>query len=343
MKQLLFSALILGITATGWGQDVHFSSMDYSPLTLNPALAGANYDLQANINYRTQWNSIAAPFQTIAASTDMRLNSNKRTKSGHLAAGISFFNDRAGEERIATNNVNLSLAYHLMADRNNTIGLGLYGGFGQRSFDPNGGMWGSQYDGMAYDPALASGETFNNASFSMFDVGAGLVYTYSEDESRMRSNDGLKVNAGFAVYHVNRPNFSFINDGDENLYMRYSGFANASIGIGSTTMSIDPALYAQFQGPAMEILMGADYRVLLNEGSKVTGNLQRTSIGMGLFYRNQDALIARLLMDYGGITAGFSYDFNVSSLSEVSRARGGAEFFLRWVMDNPFSATRARI
>lgn len=343
MKRIVLSVLILGLGLTSTAQDVHFSSMDYSPLTLNPALAGANYDLQANINYRTQWNSVAAPFQTIAASADMRLNSNKRAKSGHLAAGLSFFNDLAGEERISTNNINLSLAYHLMADQNNTVGLGLYGGFGQRSFDPNGGMWGSQYDGMAYDPALSSGETFNNASFSMFDVGAGVVYTYSEGESRMRSNDGIKVNAGFAVYHVNRPNYSFINDGNEKLYMRYSGFANASIGIGSTTMSVDPALYAQFQGPAMEILMGADYRVLLNEGSKVTGNLQRTAVALGLFYRNQDAMIARMMVDYGGITAGFSYDINISSLSEVTKARGGAEFFLRWTMDNPFSATRARI
>lgn len=343
MKRIVLSTLIAAVGLAVNAQDVHFSSMDYSPLTLNPALAGANYDLHANINYRTQWNSVAAPFQTIAASADMRLNSNKRAKSGHLAAGLSFFNDRAGEERISTNNINLSLAYHLMADQNNTVGLGLYGGFGQRSFDPNGGMWGSQYDGMAYDPALSSGETFNNSSFSMFDVGAGLVYTYSEGESRMRSNDGVRVNAGFAVYHVNRPNFSFINDGDEKLYMRYSGFANASIGIGSTTMSVDPALYAQFQGPAMEILMGADYRVLLNEGSKVTGNLQRTAIALGLFYRNQDAMIARMMVDYGGITAGFSYDINISSLSEVTKARGGAEFFLRWTMENPFSATRARI
>lgn len=72
-------------------QDVHFSNMEQSPLTLNPALAGANHDIQAIINYRTQWNTVGAPFQTIAASADMRLNSNKRSKNGHLAVGLNLF------------------------------------------------------------------------------------------------------------------------------------------------------------------------------------------------------------------------------------------------------------
>lgn len=343
MKKLILSAIVGVISFGTFAQDVHFSSMDFSPLTLNPAMAGANYDLQANVNYRTQWNSVATPFQTIAASADMRLNANKRNSSGHLAAGVNFFNDRAGQERISTNNVNISLAYHLKMNQNNTIGLGIYSGFGQRSFDPNGGMWGSQYNGLNYDAALPSGETFNNASFSMFDAGAGLVYTYSEGESRMRSNDGLRINAGFAAYHVNRPNYSFINDGDEKLYMRFSAFANASIGIGSTNMSLEPAIYAQFQGPALEVLMGTDYRILINEGSKRTGNVKRTSIAIGGFYRNQDAVVARISMSYDGLTGGFAYDFNISSLTVVSNARGGAEFFLRWTMENPFSATRARI
>lgn len=343
MKKLILSTILGVISFSAFAQDVHFSSMDFSPLTLNPAMAGANHDLQANVNYRTQWNSVAAPFQTIAASADMRLNANKRNSSGHLAAGINFFNDRAGQERISTNNVNISLAYHLKMNRNNTIGLGIYSGFGQRSFDPNGGKWGSQYNGMSYDAELPSGETFNNASFSMFDAGAGLVYTYSEGESRMRSNDGLKINAGFAAYHVNRPNYSFINDGDEKLYMRFSAFANASIGIGSTNMSLEPAIYAQFQGPALEVLMGTDYRILINEGSKRTGNVKRTSIAIGGYYRNQDAVVARISMSYAGLTGGFAYDFNISSLTVVSNARGGAEFFLRWTMENPFSATRARI
>ena len=191
--------LILGLAGvvsfSSFSQDIHFSNMDYSPMTLNPGLAGANYDLQAISNYRTQWNAVpgAAPFSTIAVSADMRLNPNKRQRSGNIALGINFFNDQAGVNRISTNNVALSLAYHLFVGDKSTVGLGLQSGFGQRTLDAANGMWGSQYDGLTYNAALPSGENLGSPSFSFLDAGAGFVYTYGSDESRMRANDNIKV------------------------------------------------------------------------------------------------------------------------------------------------------
>jgi type IX secretion system PorP/SprF family membrane protein len=345
MKLKSLIIIVLGIVSTNsFAQDIHFSNMEFSPMTLNPALAGANYDLQAISNYRTQWNAVpgAAPFNTIAVSADMRLNPNKRQRSGNLAAGINFFNDQAGVNRISTNNVAISLAYHLFVGDNSTIGLGLQSGFGQRTLDAANGMWGSQYDGIQYNSSLSSGENLGTPSFSYLDAGAGVVYTYGTDESRMRANDNVRINAGYAVFHVNRPSFSFTG-GDDNLYMRHSLFANASISVGSTNFAIEPGVYTQVQGPSTEILMGSDIRVLLKEGSKVTGNIQRTSVAMGVFYRNRDAVVARAMFNYSGMAIGFSYDFNISSLTEVTNARGGAEFFLRWIMDSPLNATKARI
>ena len=345
MKKLGFFILVFELFYTNiYAQDIHFSNMDYSPLTLNPALAGANNNIQVITNYRTQWNAVptAVPYNTIAFSGEMRINSKQSSKNGHLAAGLNLFNDRAGINRITSNNVGLSLAYHLLLNENNTIGLGLQTGFGQRSLDATDGMWGNQYNGTNYDPTLSNGEVFSTASFSFFEAGSGLVYTYGSKETQMRSNDGLKINAGYAVFHVNRPKFSF-NGGDDKLYMRHAIFANAKIGIGNTTMNIEPGIYAQIQGPSNNILFGTDYRVLLKEGSKVTGNIQRTSVAFGVFYRNKDAVISRILFNYAGFGVGFAYDFNVSKLSEITNSRGGAEFFLRWVMDSPFATSKARI
>ena len=49
-------------------------------MNLNPALAGAHFDMQALVNYKTQWKSVAAPFKTIGASFDMRFNKKKGKK-----------------------------------------------------------------------------------------------------------------------------------------------------------------------------------------------------------------------------------------------------------------------
>lgn len=343
--KIILSTLLLGTLFSNHsiGQDIHFSNMDYSPLTLNPGLAGAKHEANATLNYRSQWNSISTPFTTIAAGADMRIKAGKNNKNGIFAAGINLYNDRAGDNVINTNNVGLSIAYHLKIDQKSTIGLGMQAGFIQRTLDASSGMWSSQYNGVAYDPAISSGETFGNPSFARFDVGAGVVYSLGTNEKNMRANDGMKLNAGYAVFHINRPSYSFFNSEDDPLYMRHAAFVNASFGISNTTMFIDPGVYFQMQGPSMEIMIGTDYKVMLSDGSKVTGNIKNSFVALGLFYRNNDAIVPRVIYGYSDFSLGMSYDFNISKLSQVTRSRGGIEFFLSWAMDRSISKTKSRI
>jgi type IX secretion system PorP/SprF family membrane protein len=338
------TVLLLGSLAgfRSLAQDIHFSQMEYSPLTLNPALAGANSPMQGIVNYRSQWNSVAVPYKTIAASFDMRFNEKNRNKKGIIAGGINFFNDQAGDLKVNTNNVNLNLAYHLMLNRNSTLGLGIYSGFGQRSIDPNSGRWGTQYDGLAYNAALPSQETFNNATFSFFDAGTGLVYAYRKNQGYTTQNNQLSINAGFAAYHVNRPGYSYLDQNTEKLLMRYSAFANAEIGIQNTKGSVLPGIYFQRQGTSMEIFYGAYYKYILSSGSAATGFTRPMSLSFGLFNRFADAMVAKIMFEYDQYSAGFAYDVNISSLTTVSKARGGFEVFLRFNM-NDGGGFRARI
>lgn len=311
-------------------QDVHFSQMAYSPLNVNPALAGANSTIQGIVNYRSQWNSVAEPYQTIGASIDGRFNDGKRTKAGILAGGLSFFNDRAGDMLVTTNNVNLNLAYHLLLGQKSSLGIGIYGGFGQRSIDVADGRWGSQYDGTSYNTALPSNEVFNSPSFSYFDAGTGLVYTYKKNDGYMTQNNQRMINAGVAFYHVNNPHYSFIDNGSEKLFMRWSIFANAEIGIANTKGALLPGVYFNRQKSTMEILYGTYYRITLAEGSKITGFNKPFFLHLGLFHRWGDALVAKTTLQWSDISAGFAYDINISSLTQVSSARGGFEIFLRY-------------
>ena len=335
MKKLIRISLYFGLLGLGFNassQDVHFSHMEYSPMTLNPALAGANGPLQGIVNYRSQWNSVAEPYKTIAASFDGRFNENKRNKSGIIAGGINFYNDQSGDLKVNTNNVNLNLAYHLILDKSSTLGLGIYSGFGQRSISPEGGKWASQYDGNAYNPNISSGEVFISPSFSFFDAGAGLVYTYKNGAGYMNQNKQRMFNGGIAFYHVNRPNYSYINNGEEKLYMRISGFINTNINITNTRGSILPGIYYQRQKSAQEIYFGANYKYNLHEGSRSTGFTRPMALYIGLFGRLKDAMVGKLMFEYDQFSAGFAYDINISSLSQVSRSRGGFELFLRFNM-----------
>lgn len=329
LRLLFFFILILSYSK-GMSQDIHFSQLEYSPLTLNPALAGANAPMQGIINYRNQWSRIGIPFQTIAASFDARLNENKRGKKGILSAGINFFNDQAGAQKLSTNLANLNLSYHLIINRESSFGIGLYCGYGQRAFSSNGGQWTSQYDGTGYNALISSGETFNSPSFNYMDVGAGMLYAYNLKQGYMRQNINRKINVGFSVFHLNRPNFSYINNENERLSMRFTGFINADIGIENTRGILQPGLYYQRQAGHQEIMFGTNYGYILHSGSKATGFTRPITGYIGFFYRFKDAAVARLMFEYDVYSLGFAYDINISDLTSVTKTVGGFELFLRF-------------
>jgi type IX secretion system PorP/SprF family membrane protein len=336
---IIATIAIEGVSA----QDIHFSQMPYSPLNLNPALAGANFDMQAIVNYKSQWQTVAVPYKTIGASFDMRIN-RKKARKGFFAGGLNVFNDQAGDVKMTTTNIALTGAYHLLIDANSTIGGALYAGYGQRGMDPAAGKWASQYDGLAYNSSLASGENFASQNFGHIDAGAGVVYTYKKNERYMTGNDQMQINAGVAAYHLNQPKYSFVDAPTEKLYMRISAFANGIIGIGNTRLSAMPGIYYNRQGTSQEILMGSYVKYMTSEASKFTNLKDASAVSAGVFYRNKDAVIIKGMFEWQSYGLGIAYDLNTSSLAEVSKRQGGFEIFIRFVSPSPFGGgSRSRI
>jgi type IX secretion system PorP/SprF family membrane protein len=331
-KTSLFVCLFLLLSIKSRGQDVHFSQMEFSPLTLNPGMAGMHSPLQGIVNYRNQWNTVGVPYQTIGASIDGRFNENQKGKSGIIAGGLNFFNDKAGDLGLVTSNVNVHLAYHLILDRASTLGLGIYSGFGQQNIDTDAARWGSQYDGMAYNPIFNNGENPIYAENSYFDTGAGLVYNYQKPGGQLKQNNQFLLTYGVALYHVNRPNYSLLSTESEKLFMRWSAFANADIGITNSRGSILPGIYFQRQKTSMEIMFGTYFKYILQEGSLYTMRKKPAAMYLGLFNRFRDAIIAKAMLEINQYSVGFAYDFNISSLITASQARGGFELFLRFNM-----------
>lgn len=334
MKHIVILCLGL-ISLFTAAQDIHFSQMQYSPLNLNPALAGVNHGLQAIANYRTQWSSVANPFQTFGASFDMRAKE-KPGKKGFLAGGINFFHDVAGTAKVATTNFNLNVAYHIYAGENSTIGLGMQTGLGQRSIGNTAGTWGNQFDGIQFNPLIPNGEFVDRPAFIHFDAGAGIVYNFKRKERYMSGNDEFSFTAGISAFHLNRPNYSFIQTANERLSIRYAAFAMARIGKMNSNYAFTPALYYNRQGGHQEILAGTYLRVKVSESSHYTGYIDEMAVSFGAFYRVQDALVAKFLFEFAGYSFGFSYDINLSKLTRASNGRGGMEFFLRYTLGNIF-------
>ncbi|MFN5418258.1 MAG: PorP/SprF family type IX secretion system membrane protein [Flavobacteriia bacterium] len=324
--------LCINITGFTFAQDIHFSFSEASPMTVNPALVGSNNIVQGIVNYRTQWKSVAEPYQTFAASFDARLNDKKRKKKGIMAVGINFSSDEAGSLNLKSSAASLNLAYHLILSKNSKFGLGIYTGFGQRSIDPNTGRWGNQYDGSQFNSSLTSGETFNNASFSYLDAGSGICYNYRKGKGSSNV-DKMTINCGLAAFHVNRPSNSFLEKNAEFLAVRWSSFVNANFKVKDSRLSIQPSVYFQRQNKASELVAGLYLKYELEESGG------QKNLYFGLFDRFKDAFIVKGIMEINSYSIGFAYDLNTSSLSSVSKSRGAFEIFARFRINDGVKAS----
>ena len=343
-KQILIAFAISLVLPSLWegpgmgllAQDIHFSQFYMAPVVQNPAMAGANYDLQAVINYKDQWQSVASPYKTIDASYDMRFGK-KEPKSGYFAGGFLFYHDMAGDAKMGTMQVGLPIAYHVLLGENSKISAGVQPSFFQRSMNTDALQWGNQYLAGSYSAANPTGEPVNgSASFSFFDVGSGLMWSYHKGEMYISAHNHLNVNVGFSVHHIAQPKYSYYSTGNELLYRKYVLYGNANIGIKNSSLSLVPGFIMYRQGTTQEILFGTQFRYLLKENSRYTSFVNGAAVSFGAYYRAADAVVATMLIEMSHYAIGFSYDVNTSDLKSASNYKGGFEISLRFINPNPF-------
>jgi len=331
MNNKLFQTAIgvLLIPVSMFGQDILFSQPNDAPLSLNPANAGAQYDLRTTANYRLQWRSITSPFSTIAAEVDGRLLTQGKTGSS-VGAGLQLFNDIAGDGHLTTNQIILCLSGKVILANNQTLSAGLYGGIVQRRIGISDLTWDKQYNGLVYDANLPTGESFFAENFLNGDFGTGIQWSYGKGQRTLSSNDMFGAQAGISVFHVNSPRTGFYQVVDKRS-LRYVFHFTGSYGIKNTNMQISPLFIYQMQGPAKMLYLGAFIKYKLQESSKYTDYLLSRTISIGGFLRGRDAFVIAAQTELGQLAFGISYDINISSLAYVSKGRGGFEVSLRYL------------
>jgi type IX secretion system PorP/SprF family membrane protein len=330
------------------GQDIHFSQYLETPSLFNPALVGSSSNYRMGAIYKDQWRSVTVPYTTFGGMFEMKIKLNAWEKVGNnlteiykiafrkLAAGLAFYNDRAGDGNMGTTRGDLTLTSMVPLDKVNSLAIGLQGGIVQHSIDYTKLVWPDQYNGGGYDPTLDPGENFNANNFIHFDMAAGFLWRLNIEERGIRSNDHFKANAGVGIFHITKPKERFLSNGGEQMYRKLVVHGMANIGLQHTTLSIVPHYLLEFQGPSKELMVGCMVKHHLRDDSKFTGYIRGGYTGIGIGYRNKDAVIVSTLLEFGQIAIGMSYDVNISGLHRVSTYRGGFEIMLRFVGVNPF-------
>ncbi|MBC8172721.1 MAG: PorP/SprF family type IX secretion system membrane protein [Chitinophagales bacterium] len=327
----LFSFTFVFLSAS-FSQDIHFSQFYAAPLQLNPAFTGVfNGNIRGVINYRNQWQSFA-PYNTFAGSVDMNFGQSF-LENDLIGVGISFFSDKAGESDFATTQGNLSASYIKTLGNKfsrSYLTVGFQGGFAQRSINQATMTFGNQYNGYSYDESLSSGETMPFENFTYVDLAGGISWLFVP-------KDRLNIYSGVAFHHLTQPDQSFAGSGD-NLYVRSTYNLGAQVPLGEK-FDIVPGILVQMQGPHYEFVGGLNFKYYIseksyNESAFSLGGWQRMGIDEQLEYKS-DATVITARYDFMGLSAGLSYDINISALKEASNSFGGPELSIIYTANLP--------
>ena len=97
-----------------------------------------------------------------------------------------------------------------------------------------------------------------------------------------------------------------------------------------------PVVLFQMQGEYRELVYGADIKWYLVENGH-----HQFSLRAGLAYRQADALIANLLIEYDAFLFNFCYDANISGLAAASRTIGAFELGIVYRLSKGSKKTKA--
>lgn len=334
------------MSVLGRAQDIHFSQTTRSDFQLNPAFTGAfSGNFRATLNWKDQWQSINKTFRTYSSSFEYAFGKGRAQRPTYFGVGLYAYKDVAGDVEVGNTVAGGSLSALVKINRNSRFVGGVQGAYGMTGLNVANMQWGSQYNGINYDPSLNNGEGTEFQPYTYGDFGAGVAYWYSKNDRNVIHKAPSDAKIGLSVFHLNKPHYTFQTKGDARLPMRFVLHASALMTTQQENLYWYPNFNVMRQGKQQEIYFGSLWKYNFSNGSKNTGFNSEISFTGGINMRVTnvvDAIVPQLFIGAYNFSIGLSYDVNISKLNTASNYRGGFEFSLRYtnpdayIHRNPF-------
>lgn len=324
LKIKLTILFFLVLSGKMFSQDFSFSQFYETPLLRNPALAGVfNGDVRVIGIHRSQWAAITVPFQTSAASAEVKFPLPKW--DDWITIGMQMSHDVAGDIKLKRTQLLPVINYHksLNPGNDNYISLAFMAGPVNSQFDPTQLKLNDQFLNGSFNPNNPTQQIFQRTGFSYWDASVGITY-----------NGGFGDNAryyyGAALFHFNKPKVGFYTNNTTTVLNNKWVF-NAGL-TAPTSDNNTIILFGDYykQGGNSQFFGGLLY------GTELSRNYQNdltTTFYAGGFYRWNDAFVPVVKLDIHRFNIGLSYDVNVSKLKSASQWRGGFELTMSYTAE----------
>lgn len=298
-----------------FGQDLHLSQFYTNKMSLNPALSG-NYNgkYQFTGNYRSQWSEVGIPLNTIFIAFDKKFF----FYTDEFSFGVLFNDDQYAGFNQKVNKILVNGSYTKRLGKHK-VSAGIQIGailrstsFANQTF-PN--QW--VYQSGEFNSNVNNGEIDLAESIAFMDASLGFVW-----QRKFR-----KINPviGFTLFHINRPKDTYSEVFIERLRMRKALFGELNWQV-TPSVIIEPKLLYMWTTKTQDLVIGSNLKKQFN--SKVLKNIYAGVLMRSGFGRNIDAIIPTIGMTINRFDLGFSYDVNVSEISQTNNQKTSLEWSL---------------
>nr|WP_321450916.1 PorP/SprF family type IX secretion system membrane protein [uncultured Carboxylicivirga sp.] len=324
-NKLVFLLMIL-LNNVGYAQNIHFSNVYVTHLTLNPANIG-NFigDMRVVGLYRAQGTNISKPYSTFYTSFEKPFF----PFGEQIDFGIYYSYDNSAGNTLPAHYLYLSLAKKLKLSQSLSFSTGIQLGYNRRMFDGTNETFPDQYnrDLGSFDPHLPTSELFEMSTSSSFSAGVGFL--------AIKTFNGKNASIGYSMQNINRPNDTFFNI-EYKTNIRNVFHLKVDYTFADHFFAL-PALVLIMQGKAKQSLLGTNIGYDLKETSELD------NIMAGVFVRNGilndvESLIFAFGFSYHKWRFFTSYDYDISGLKKSYSNSNGFEFGLVYIL--PSSSIR---
>ena len=296
-------------------------------------------DIRATSIFRQQWRTITSPFyseskpfNSIIVSLDGLLKHHKALDGNYVGVGGLLYQDYAGDLSYKTQWMNFSVSYGFSLNYDHTFYItpGASVSYGINSVNFSNGFFDNQWNGLAFDPSLPTGEVFPNSSKGYVDYSVGVSFS-SFPEKRKKHTGGV------ALFHLNRPDQNFYSNNSSTLHLKFKAHYNGQYPLSHHRELVPVALF-HTQSKVYEFTGGGLLKFILRD----LEHRDVKNIQFGAAYRMvghfgritaSDAFLLLSRIGYRNYLFGFSYDANFSKLTEATNTVGAFELSIVYYGD----------
>lgn len=323
---IIISCFCLKINA----QDPVFTQYFQVPETINPGFSGFEDATYLGLIHRTQWPSL-----NLRVDTEYVFFNTWVENIGGI--GVSILNQHENNTNYNHLQGNINYSYHVKLANDWFFRPAIEVGFGTKSFNFRGLVLSDQIN---INNGTISSNTSDpyalnaNRNIAFLDFTAGFVF----DKKNTRNDTDLWL--GATIKHLNKPNISFVENGNVPLDIFYSLHANYKFPYFDKNDMLISANYMQ-QGDFNRLDIGTTIKLeKLMLGATAVTNPAKNDTNSHLL----TSINAFVGLEFEQLRFGFSYDMNTTN---IGRTNGVYELSITYLADclicrNPSNTERRK-